>query len=153
MFFQLTVLTAISQLYWSSSDKLQEVWELWVKLLLTIKWNLSLFNQNMFSQSLWHDWLHIFNALATLQWKAPVPVARSYPELLLLILRLTAIPHHTKQFQFVVIVSTDIGRYGYNAVTGFSLTELLSHCGRPWTCKSKKPVSFPIDNNQFMLEH
>jgi hypothetical protein len=191
MFFQLNVLTVISQLYWSSSDKLQEVWELWVKLWLTIKWHLSLFHQSMCSQSSWHDWLHIFNALAALQWKAPVPVARSYvqwlsnklpwsqhtvcncdhsslmerdpnsimnpktyhPEFLLLILRLTAIQHHTNQFQFVDIVSADIGTYGCNAVTGFSITELLSHYGRPWTCKSEKPVSFPIDSTQFMLEH
>jgi hypothetical protein len=54
-----------------------------------------------------------------------------HPELLLLIHRLTAIQHHTKQFQLVDIVSADIGRYGSNAVTSFSLTELLSHCGRP----------------------
>jgi hypothetical protein len=44
MFFQLAVLTVISQLYQSSIDQLQELWKLWIKLWLAIQWHLSFFS-------------------------------------------------------------------------------------------------------------
>jgi len=70
--------TAISQLYRSRIDQLQELWELWVKLWLTIHWHLPFVSlEHVLPKFVTWLILHILNTLAALQCKTTVHAARN----------------------------------------------------------------------------